>query len=151
MTKNDYKIRYSAEVAVLLSELMYKALDEMDEESARIVEEIGYNLDLLETFTGGVVLPFQTDSMTEALFSDYIYEAKSGAKKDKDFLIYIPGFATGRPSIDKKGMPDILLLAHEINKLRQIVAQKVAKEEKEHIVGITSIMKEDNSKWRDKN
>ena len=151
MTKNDYDIRYSAEVAVLLAELMCRALEDQDEELAITVEEIGYNLGLLKTFKNGVELPFQTDSMTEALFSDYIYEAKSGAKKASDFMMYIPGCANGGPGVDKKGMPDVVLLEHEINKLRGIVSEKVAKETKEHNDKITAVMKRDNSKWREKN
>lgn len=150
MTNNDYDIRYSAEVAVLLTELMCRALEDKDEDLAITVEEIGYNLGLLKTFKKGVDLPFQTDSMTEALFSDYIYEVKSGAKKESDFFAYIPGFASGGPGVDKNGMPDVVLLEHEINKLRRIVADKVSKEEKEHNDKITTVMKRDNSKWREK-
>lgn len=149
-TKHDYVVLHRAKVALLLTELMIKALEEMDVELADYVETIGDNLKLLKVISGKVWLPFSTDSMTETLFSDYISETKGGAKKESDYIMYVPEIAVGSPGTNTNGMPDIELIKSEHNKLSLLKSEIAGKWEKEHDDKINEIMKRDNSKWREK-
>jgi hypothetical protein len=125
--------------ALSLTQLMIKALADMDQESATALENIAYELECLGLFDKDLNPGYETDSLFEALISDYIYETNNGAVKDEDYTLFNVS-ASAKPTVEE-------LQEHEV-KLTNIVKDLKAKIEKEHSDKIGEIMKKDNSKWR---
>jgi hypothetical protein len=148
MTDDDYKVLQSAKAAQALTKVMVKALETMDEDLAKSAEEIGYNLELLKVLNSKVSLPFYTDSLSDALISDYIAETNEGAKESADYVGYNPGFSL-ELFADGNGLPNVERLKQEANKLGVTAEDKLNKQENEHDERIAGIMKSNNSKWRD--
>lgn len=125
--------------ALSLTQLMIKALADMDQESANASENIAYELECLGLFDEDLNPGFESDSLFEALISDYIYETNNGAVKDEDYSLFNVS-ASNKPTVEE-------LREHEV-KLTTFVNDLKTKIEKVHSDKIGEIMKKDNSKWR---